>query len=121
MRGVGRDDRAVRILPDLTGPAREQPSCGITSTRMMSVRENDRVKVCGSGLISSHDDAANALGPKCDRRPFALDRVLAQPLEIDRFRDVLFVVDSFEALFDAVETHRRRRAVQPCDRWLASE
>ena len=75
------------------------------------VREGDRVKVYGSGLISSHGDAANALGPKCDRRPFALDAVLAQPFEIDRFQDVLFVVDSFDVLFDAVETLRRRRSL----------
>jgi phenylalanine-4-hydroxylase len=68
------------------------------------VREAGRVKVYGSGLISSHGDAANALGPNCDRRPFTLDAVLAQPCEIDLFQDVLFVVDSFDQLFDAVET-----------------
>ena len=74
------------------------------------VHEHDRVKVYGSGLISSHGDAANALGPKCDRRPFELDAVLNQPFEIDHFQDVLFVVDSFDQLFDAVDTLRRRRA-----------
>ena len=73
------------------------------------VREAGRVKVYGSGLISSHGDAANALGPKCDRRPFSLDAVLAQPFEIDHFQDVLFVVDEFDQLFEAVETLRMRR------------
>lgn len=72
------------------------------------VRESGGVKVYGSGLISSHGDAANALGPNCDRRPFSLDAVLAQPFEIDHFQDVLFVVDEFEQLFDAVETLRQR-------------
>ena len=74
------------------------------------VRERGGIKVYGSGLISSHGDAANAFGPNCDRRPFSLDAVLAQPFEIDRFQDILFVVDSFDELFDAVETLRRRRA-----------
>lgn len=74
------------------------------------VQEGGRVKVYGSGLISSHGDAANALGPKCDRRPFELDAVLNQPFEIDHFQNVLFVVDSFDQLFDAVDTLRRRRA-----------
>ena len=74
------------------------------------VREHGRTKVYGSGLISSHGDAANALGPRCDRRPFALDAVLAQPFEIDRLQDVLFVVESFGQLFEAVETLRKRRA-----------
>ena len=71
-------------------------------------REDGQVKVYGSGLISSAGDAANALGPNCDRRPFSLDAVLAQPFEIDRFQDVLFVVESFEQLFEAVEEAKRR-------------
>jgi phenylalanine-4-hydroxylase len=74
-------------------------------------REAGNVKIYGSGLISSHGDAANALGERCDRRPFQLDAVLSQPFEIDHFQQVLFVVDSFDQLFDAVETiHRRRSA-----------
>jgi phenylalanine-4-hydroxylase len=73
------------------------------------VRERGATRIYGSGLISSHGDAANALGPSCDRRPFALDTVLAQPFAIDRLQDVLFVADSFDQLFEAVETLRRRR------------
>ena len=71
------------------------------------IREGGREKVYGSGLISSHADCANALGPRCDRRPFDLDAVLEQPFEIDRFQDVLFVVESFEQLFEAVEAAGR--------------
>jgi phenylalanine-4-hydroxylase len=67
------------------------------------VREDGEVKVYGSGLISSHGDAANALGSRCERRPFVLDDVLAQPFEIDRLQDVLFVVDRFSTLFTAVD------------------
>ena len=66
------------------------------------VRERGDVKVYGSGLISSHGDAANALGDACERRPFSLEAVLAQPFEIDRLQDVLFVVDDYAQLFDAV-------------------
>lgn len=68
------------------------------------IREHGRVRIYGSGLISSHGDAANALGSACDRRPFALDEVIAQPFAIDRMQDVLFVIDSFDQLFDAVRT-----------------
>jgi phenylalanine-4-hydroxylase len=74
------------------------------------VRERGRVRVYGSGLISSHGDAANALGPTCDRRPFVLEDVLRQPFEIDRLQDVLFVVDSFDQLFEAVKILGARRA-----------
>jgi phenylalanine-4-hydroxylase len=72
------------------------------------VRESGAVKVYGSGLISSHGDAANALGPACERRPFVLDDVIAQHVEIDRLQDVLFVVEDFGQLFDAVSEMERR-------------
>jgi phenylalanine-4-hydroxylase len=72
------------------------------------VHEDGAVKVYGSGLISSHGDAANALGPNCDRRPFSLDAVLTQPFEIDRLQDVLFVVDDYRQLFEAVEQATER-------------
>jgi phenylalanine-4-hydroxylase len=72
------------------------------------IREDGRVKVYGSGLISSAGDCANALSSKCDRRPFDLDAVLEQHFEIDSFQDVLFVVDSFDQLFEAVQEAKRR-------------
>ena len=72
------------------------------------IREGHQVKVYGSGLISSHGDAANALGPDCDRRPFTLDAVLAQPFAIDRFQGVLFTIESFEQLFTAVAAAERQ-------------
>jgi len=67
------------------------------------IREGGEVKVYGSGLISSHADAANALGPTCDRRPFVLDEVLDQPFRIDDLQPILFVVEDFAQLFEAVE------------------
>jgi phenylalanine-4-hydroxylase len=67
------------------------------------IREGGEVKVYGSGLISSHADAANALGPTCERRSFSLETVLDQAFRIDELQPVLFVVEGFEQLFDAVE------------------
>jgi phenylalanine-4-hydroxylase len=77
------------------------------------IRERGETRVYGSGLISSADDAANALGPTCERRPFTLDAVLAQPYVIDRLQDVLFVVESFDQLFAAVDEAGRRMAGTP--------
>jgi phenylalanine-4-hydroxylase len=73
------------------------------------IREGGATKVYGSGLISSHADAANALGDGCERRPFELDAVLDQPFEIDQLQTTLFVIESFDQLFEAVETIRTRR------------
>ena len=77
------------------------------------IREGGAVKVYGSGLISSHGDAANALGEACERRPFELDAVLRQPFEIDRLQDVLFVIESFDQLFHAVREVAARRGAGP--------
>jgi phenylalanine-4-hydroxylase len=73
------------------------------------IQERGATRIYGSGLISSHGDAANALGDGCRRLPFSLDAVLSQPFAIDRLQDVLFVIDGFDQLFDAVETIERRR------------
>ncbi|MEO8192680.1 MAG: phenylalanine 4-monooxygenase [Gemmatimonadales bacterium] len=67
------------------------------------IQEDGKPKIYGSGLISSAGDAANALGPKCDRRPFSVEAVMSQSFRIDTLQDTLFVVDSFDQLFEAVD------------------
>jgi len=73
------------------------------------IRERGEVRIYGSGLISSHGDAANALGPNCERRPFSLDAVLNQHFEIDHIQPTLFVLESFDQLFAAVDELSRAR------------
>jgi phenylalanine-4-hydroxylase len=67
------------------------------------VREAGEVKLFGSGLISSSAEALHALSPECERRPFVLDQVLDTAFQIDRLQPVLYVVDGFDELFEAVE------------------
>ncbi len=72
------------------------------------VRERGRVRVYGSGLISSHLDAANALSARCERRPFDLDAVLDQSFAIDDLQPVLFVLEDFAQLNEALDDMARR-------------
>jgi phenylalanine-4-hydroxylase len=72
------------------------------------IREGGETKVYGSGLISSMADCVNALSANCERRAFVLDDVLTQEFEIDHLQPVLFVIDSHQQLFDAVEQVRER-------------
>lgn len=72
------------------------------------IREGGEIKVYGSGLISSMADCVNALSPACDRRPFTLEAVLQQEFEIDHLQPVLFVIESHQQLFEAVEQVRER-------------
>ncbi|MBC7791211.1 MAG: phenylalanine 4-monooxygenase [Anaerolineae bacterium] len=67
------------------------------------INEAGHTRVYGSGLISSAGDCANALSGNCERRPFSLEGVMAQPYVIDQLQDVLFVVDSFQQLFHALD------------------
>jgi phenylalanine-4-hydroxylase len=67
------------------------------------VLEGGAPRIYGSGLVSSAADAANALGSACQRRPFVLDEVMAQPFDIDHIQPVLFVIESFEALVETME------------------
>lgn len=74
------------------------------------IDENSKPRIYGSGLISSSGDAANALGPVCDRRPFTLDGVISQSFRIDQLQDTLFVVDAFDQLYEAVDAIMERMA-----------
>jgi phenylalanine-4-hydroxylase len=71
------------------------------------IEENGKPKVYGSGLISSGADCANALSAKCQRLPFSLESVFAQDFEVSDLQNVLFVVKSFDQLFEAAEKAQR--------------
>ena len=72
------------------------------------VLEAGQIKAYGSGLISSHGDCRNALSPACRKRPFSLEAVFTQDFEIDHVQPILFVLDSFDQLFEATQEAKRR-------------
>jgi len=88
------------------------------------IHEDGRLKIYGSGLISSHGEAEHSLtapeapkgvslapndtSGKIERRPFDLDAVCATPFEIDHYQPVLYVLDSFEQLRDAMDRYANR-------------
>lgn len=73
------------------------------------IREEGRTKLYGSGLISSLGESEHALRSKnVDRRDFDLDRVCDTPFEIDHYQPILYVLDSFEQLRDAMNKYAER-------------
>ena len=73
------------------------------------IREDDRVKLYGSGLISSPGESKHALeSSEVDRRPFDLDTVCDTDFEIDHYQPILYVLDSFEQLRDAMNEYAHR-------------
>lgn len=73
------------------------------------IHEDGRLKLYGSGLISSEGEGHHALeSPEVDRRPFDLERVCDTPFEIHHYQPILYVLDSFEQLADAMNRYARR-------------
>ncbi len=66
------------------------------------------VRAYGSGLLSSWGELGHAVeSPGVQRYPFQLEWVVNQAFEIDRYQPLLFVVESFEALFEEVQRLER--------------
>ena len=73
------------------------------------IREGGRLKVYGSGLISSPGESRHSLeSAEVERRPFDLDRVCDTSFEIDHYQPILYVLESFEQLRDAMNTYAGR-------------
>jgi len=73
------------------------------------IREGGRLRLYGSGLISSPGESRHALeSSEVDRRPFDLDVVCATSFEIDHYQPILYVLESFEQLRDAMNSYAMR-------------
>ncbi|MBI1190082.1 MAG: phenylalanine 4-monooxygenase [Tepidisphaera sp.] len=85
------------------------------------IKEDGKVKVYGSGLVSSHSESEYALQGAWERkgdhvedctprpvaqwRPFDLERICETDFEIDHFQPIYYVLESFEQLRDAMNDY----------------
>jgi len=67
------------------------------------IRQHGRVKVYGSGLISSNGECTNVLEGHCQVRDFSLEAVLNTPVQVDQMHKVLFAIESFEQIYEALQ------------------
>jgi phenylalanine-4-hydroxylase len=68
------------------------------------MREGGRICVYGSGLLSSAEEIEHSVESlQVQRYPFQLEWVINQSFEIDHFQSLLFVIDSFEHLYEEVD------------------
>ncbi len=88
------------------------------------IRENGKIRVYGSGLVSSHSEAEYSLkgkwetkgssAPDCkerdvpEYRPFDLERICETDFEIHHFQPIYYVLESFEQLRDAMNEYAQR-------------
>jgi phenylalanine-4-hydroxylase len=64
---------------------------------------SQELRVYGSGLLSSYGEIEHSVtSPLVQRYPFQLEWVINQYFEIDHYQSLLFIVDSFDHLFEEV-------------------
>lgn len=67
------------------------------------IRHQNRLCVYGSGILSSAGEIEYSIeSPEVQRFPFQLEWIINQSFEIDRFQSLLFIIDSFDHLYDEV-------------------
>jgi phenylalanine-4-hydroxylase len=74
------------------------------------IRQRDEFKVYGSGLISSHGECRNVMEGHCAIHDFTLDEVLSTPVKVDELHKLLFAVNSFDQIYEAMHEAERRAA-----------
>ena len=68
------------------------------------MRQSNELKVYGSGLLSSCSEIQHCIeSPMVQRYPAQLEWIINQYFEIDHFQELLFIVESFDHLFDLVD------------------
>jgi phenylalanine-4-hydroxylase len=72
------------------------------------IRQQGRVKVYGSGLISSDGECTNVLSRGCTVHAFNLDNVLRTPVKVDEMHHLLFAIESFDEIYQAMRTVEAR-------------
>ena len=69
------------------------------------IREGGELRAYGAGLMSSHAETVHALTSDTPRRlEFDLPRLMRTEWPFDTFQPTYFVIDSFEALLEEMET-----------------
>jgi phenylalanine-4-hydroxylase len=72
------------------------------------IRQGGEIKAYGSGVISSSGECQNVINGGCAVHGFQLDEVLETPVKVDELQKVLFAVDSFDQIYEAMHEAEQR-------------
>ena len=67
------------------------------------IKENDKLKIYGGGILSSYSEVSHSLSNKVKHLNFDVKKIMRTPYYIDRLQSKLFVIDSFEQLFNSIK------------------
>jgi phenylalanine-4-hydroxylase len=74
------------------------------------IRQDGKIKVYGSGVISSHGECTNVIDGGCEVRDFGLDEVLSTPVKVDSIHKRLFAIESFDQIYEAMHEAEKQVA-----------
>ena len=74
------------------------------------IRQHGRARVYGSGLISSSGECTNVIEGHCEIRNFSLQAVLDTPVQVDQMHKLLFAIESFDQIYEALQQIEDRLA-----------
>ena len=72
------------------------------------IRQKGRIKLYGSGLISSHGEGTHVIERRPEIRDFNLDQVLEQKFLVSEEQKVLYAIESFDQMFEAAQEAEKR-------------
>lgn len=72
------------------------------------MRRGGKIKVYGSGVISSHGECTNVIEGGCEVKAFDLETVLDTPVKVDELQKVLFAIESFDEIYEAMQGAEKR-------------
>jgi phenylalanine-4-hydroxylase len=72
------------------------------------IRQHGEIKAYGSGVISSAGECHNVINGGCAIHDFSLDEVINTPVKVDELQKVLFAVNSFDEIYEAMHEAEQR-------------
>ena len=72
------------------------------------IRQKGKVKVYGSGVISSHGECENVISGKCEVQDFNLAAVLDTPVKVDEIHKRLFAIENFDQIYEAMQAAEKQ-------------
>jgi phenylalanine-4-hydroxylase len=70
--------------------------------------QKGQIKVYGSGVLSSHRECTNVIEGRCEIKDFDLDEVLNTPVRVNEIHKLLFAIESFDQVYDAMQEVEKR-------------
>ncbi|MBL0033100.1 MAG: phenylalanine 4-monooxygenase [Bacteroidetes bacterium] len=71
------------------------------------IRENDKLKIYGAGIISSNGETKHCLSNECEKLNFDVKKIMSTDFRTDILQDKYFVIDSFDQLYNALPEIRK--------------